>query len=165
MSPYLIRVLIIDGHPAIREALLALLEASVHFIPAAPPQGIDDNTVEVAAQTQPDIILLGRNSAYDALELTGQLKQCCPKTRLIILTTYDDNDFTAQAVKAGASAVVPKNTPLEGLVTVLYQISGKKKDDKPGHTFAPHHRAFHPRRNGWHTPQGTADGLAHYTYY
>ncbi|WDT81698.1 MAG: response regulator transcription factor [Candidatus Manganitrophus sp.] len=96
-----IRVLLADDHTLLRQGMRRLLEAEDDFeIVGEAGEGLE--TIHKAEQLRPDVVVLD----YAMPGLTGpqaalRIKQMEPKTKLIILTMHDDEEYVEEALGAG----------------------------------------------------------------
>jgi len=110
-----IRVLLVDDHPIVRQGVRSLLSAfsDIQVV------GEADSPATLFPQIRtlhPDVILLDvRLGQYNGIEIAHQLRRNYPDCRVIILTTYGDDDYLFGALKAGAQAYLLKDVSLDEL--------------------------------------------------
>ena len=76
--------------------------------------------LELVRQTEPDVVLLDiRMPEMDGVECTRRIKQEFPQTKVIILTTFDDDDYVFDALRYGASGYLLKGISVEGLTNAV----------------------------------------------
>jgi DNA-binding NarL/FixJ family response regulator len=114
-----IGVLLADDHALIRESFRALLDASPGFR-AVGEAGTGAEAVQLARQHRPDVVLMDvRMPGMDGIEATRQI--CAgPETasvRVLILTTFDLDEYVYAALRAGASGFLVKDTTATELLT------------------------------------------------
>jgi DNA-binding NarL/FixJ family response regulator len=114
-----IRVLLVDDQCLFREGLETLL--SVHKdIEVAGQASNGQEAVEVAAQVQPDVVLMDvRMPVLDGVRATRRLKRALPQCRVIVLTTFDDDEYVFDALRAGAVGYLLKDVPSARLVEAI----------------------------------------------
>ncbi len=114
-----IRVLLVDDQALFREGLETLL--SVHKdIEVAGQASNGQEAVEVAAQVQPDVVLMDvRMPVLDGVRATRRLKRALPHCRVIVLTTFDDDEYVFDALRAGAVGYLLKDVPSARLVEAI----------------------------------------------
>jgi DNA-binding NarL/FixJ family response regulator len=114
-----IRVLLVDDQALFREGLEILL--SVHKDMLVVGQASNgQEAVEVAAQVQPDVILMDvRMPILNGVQATRRLKKALPQCRVIVLTTFDDDEYVFDALRAGAAGYLLKDVPSARLVEAI----------------------------------------------
>jgi DNA-binding NarL/FixJ family response regulator len=119
-----IRVLICDDHTLFREGIKAILrdEPSIEFIGEAED---GREAVAKAEKLHPDVILMDIAmpdlSGFDA---TRRILQSNPKTKIIILTMYEEEEVINRCLGAGASGYVLKDAPRAHLIHALDVVNG-----------------------------------------
>lgn len=111
-----IRVLVTDDQPLIREALVALL-ASVNEIEVVGSAGDGAAAVRMATSLAPDVVLMDiRMPVKDGVEATRQVRALPHPPAVVILTTFDLDEYVLAAVRAGASGFLLKDGDADDLV-------------------------------------------------
>ncbi len=107
----MIRLLLVDDQAIIREGLRNLLQAQADLdVVGEASQG--QEAVEQAIALTPDVILMDiRMPVMDGVAATRALSQQLPDARILVLTTFDDDDYVAQAMQQGAKGYLLKDTP------------------------------------------------------
>ncbi len=122
-----IRVLIVDDHPVVRQGVRSLLNAYPDFQvvgEADSPASVETQIVE----RRPDVILLDvRLRQYDGIQIARHLRKQHPEIRIIILTTYDDDDYLFGALEAGAHAYLLKDVSLEELPAAIRAVAAGER--------------------------------------
>jgi DNA-binding NarL/FixJ family response regulator len=104
-----IRVLLVDDQKLMREGLRVLLELEPD-IEVAGEAADGDAVLESYAALQPDIVLMDiRMPGMDGVEATWRLRGRWPEARVIILTTFDDDEYVFEGLRAGASGYLLKD--------------------------------------------------------
>ncbi len=112
----MIRALVVDDHPVVRAGLVALLDAAAD-IDVVGTASSGESAVELAAELLPDVVLMDlRMAGIDGDEATAQIVAARQGTRVIILTTYENDDAILRAISAGASGYLLKAAPEEELL-------------------------------------------------
>ena len=112
----MIRALVVDDHPVVRAGVVALLDAAPD-IDVVGTASSGESAVELAAELLPDVVLMDlRMSGIDGDEATAQIVAARQETRVIILTTYENDDAILRAISAGASGYLLKAAPEEELL-------------------------------------------------
>jgi DNA-binding NarL/FixJ family response regulator len=118
-SPGVIRVLLADDHPVVREGLRGMLAAEPDLEVAA-EAGSGREAVTRALATGPDVILMDlRMPDGDGVAAIASLRDSGCAARIIVLTTYDTDSDIIRAVEAGASGYLLKDTPRADLVAAI----------------------------------------------
>ena len=111
-----IRIIIVDDHAILRQALRLLLEGE----PEVEVVGDAANGREAVALTEkltPDVVLMDMvMPGLNGLEATRQIRKRCPNTRVLILTGYMEDEQIISALRAGASGYVVKRSDTEELL-------------------------------------------------
>lgn len=122
-----IRVLIVDDHPIIRQGVRSLLGA----FPDITVVGEADSPTTVEqqiAERGPDVILLDvRLGQHNGIQIARNLRRTHPNCRVIILTTYDDDDYLFGALEAGAHAYLLKDASLDELPASIRAVYAGKR--------------------------------------
>jgi DNA-binding NarL/FixJ family response regulator len=119
-----IRVLVADDQSMVRAGFRMLLsnEPDIEVVDEA-RDGLE--TVEKAARLRPTVILMDiRMPALDGLEATRRILAADPAARVLILTTFDLDEYVYQALRAGASGFVLKDDPPEQLLAAIRVVAG-----------------------------------------
>ncbi|MEM8860808.1 MAG: response regulator transcription factor [Chloroflexota bacterium] len=119
MSEKNVRVLLADDQQLIRDGIESLLnlQPGIEVIGAA-ENGAD--ACVKAADLQPDLILMDiRMPGMDGIEATGQITAKHPGIRILMLTTFDDEDYIVRALRAGACGYLLKNLPAVDLAQAI----------------------------------------------
>jgi DNA-binding NarL/FixJ family response regulator len=114
-----IRVLLVDDQALFREGLETLL--SVHKdIQVVGQASNGQEAVEVAASVRPDVVLMDvRMPILNGVGATRRLKKALPQCRVIVLTTFDDDEYVFDALRAGAVGYLLKDVDSAQLVEAI----------------------------------------------
>lgn len=114
-----IRVMVVDDHTVIREGLRGMLElASDLDVVGEASNGRD--AVVLCAELQPDVVLMDlRMPEMDGLEAISQIKASSTKVEVVILTTYNEDDYIIQGLRLGARGYLLKDTSREQLYDAI----------------------------------------------
>ena len=115
----MIRLLLVDDQALIRRGLKAILslESAVEIIGEA-----ENGQIALAqiATLQPDVVLMDvRMPIMDGVAATREITQRFPQVKVLILTTFDDTDYVAQALQGGAAGYLLKDTPIAELIQAI----------------------------------------------
>ena len=118
-----IRVLIVDDHAMVRQGLRTFLELQDDS--ALPIKVVGEavngvEAVELARSTQPDIVLLDLvMPEMDGIQATSEIAECSPNSRVIILTSFGEEERVLPAIRAGAQGYLLKDIPPAELVQAV----------------------------------------------
>ena len=114
-----IRVLIADDHPVVREGLAALINRQPDMTVVAEACN-GRELVEQFLRLRPDVALVDlRMPEMDGADALSAIRQRAPAARVIVLTTYDDDEDIQRSLRAGAKAYLLKNAPPDELLACL----------------------------------------------
>jgi NarL family two-component system response regulator LiaR len=114
-----IRVLIADDHPVVRNGLRGFLETYADINVVGEAQN-GRQAVALAREHVPDVILMDLlMPEMDGVEAISQIVLFSPATRIIVLTSYTEDEFLFPAMHAGASGYLLKDVEPEELVSAL----------------------------------------------
>jgi DNA-binding NarL/FixJ family response regulator len=118
----LIRVMIADDHPMMREGIAASLTA--HGGVDIVAQACDgEEAIRLFTRVRPDVALVDlQMPGKDGLEAIRAIRSLHPGARLVVLTTYDGDARIVAALKAGASAYLLKNVPGRELAATVREV-------------------------------------------
>lgn len=117
-----IRILIVDDHELVRQGLNALLavKSNVTVVGEA-ANGIE--AVELAASLQPDVILLDLlMPEMNGIDATRKIKSNDPDARILIITSFDEEENVYKAVKAGALGFLLKDSSPQDLMQAIANV-------------------------------------------
>jgi DNA-binding NarL/FixJ family response regulator len=117
------RVLIADDDDLMRAGLVELLsgEPELEIVGEA---ATGRQAVEQARRLGPDVVLMDvRMPDLDGIEATGELARAASDTRVLILTTFEQDDYVFGALRAGASGFLLKRTRPEELIAAVHTIA------------------------------------------
>lgn len=105
-----IRVLVVDDHESFRRTAAAVVDAADGFLVAGCAAS-GEEAVDVAAALRPDLVLMDVNlPGIDGLDATRRLRALSPPPAVILLSTYEEEDFDERARDCGAIAYVAKSS-------------------------------------------------------
>lgn len=114
-----IKLIITDDQRLMREGLKTILELEEDMSVVALAENGRD-ALDKTAQFNPDVVLMDiRMPVMDGVECTGIIKQRYPHIKVIILTTFDDDEFIIEALKNGAAGYILKDLSSEKLVGAI----------------------------------------------
>ena len=115
----LIRLLIADDHPVVRDGLRGMLENQPDFeVIGEAADG--EAALHLAVETRPDLILMDlRMPVMDGVTAIREIKACCPGIQVLVLTTYDSDADILPAIEAGATGYMLKDSSREELYRAI----------------------------------------------
>jgi DNA-binding NarL/FixJ family response regulator len=117
-----ISVLLVDDHTVVRQGLRALLnqEEDIEVVGEAEN---GRQAVQMVVKTLPDIVIMDVvMPLMNGLEGTRQILDCAPKTKVIVLSSYSDDDYVQQLTGAGASGYLIKQTAADNLLLAIREV-------------------------------------------
>jgi serine/threonine protein kinase len=126
-----VSVLIVDDHPIVRRELRAFLELQDDIKVAG--EGADGvEAVEQAQRLQPDVVLLDLVMPnLDGIEATRRILECSPQSRVLILTSFGEDDKVFPAIRAGAHGYLLKDISPDDLVEAIREAYAGKAQLHP----------------------------------
>jgi DNA-binding NarL/FixJ family response regulator len=118
-----IRTLVVDDQSMVRAGLRMLLaeEADIDVVAEA---GNGVEAIAQAARYHPDVVLMDiRMPELDGLEATRRILASHPDARVLVLTTFNLDDYVYEALRAGASGFVLKDEPPEQLIAAVRTVA------------------------------------------
>jgi DNA-binding NarL/FixJ family response regulator len=118
-----IRVLVADDQSMVRAGFRMLLakEEDIEVVAEA-ENGLE--AVDKAARFRPNVILMDiRMPELDGLEATRRILAADPDARVLVLTTFDLDEYVYEALRAGASGFVLKDDPPEQLLAAIHTVA------------------------------------------
>jgi two-component system response regulator NreC len=117
-----IRILIADDHGVLRAGLRALLNAEVDF--SVVGEAADGReALQLVREHRPDVLLLDVSMpGRSGIEVTQQVKQEFPDTRVLILTVHEDESLLQEAIRAGAAGYIIKRAVEAELINAVHAI-------------------------------------------
>lgn len=114
-----IRVLLVDDQALFREALHTLLsvQPGIEVIGEA---GNGEEALRLVVQQHPDVVLMDlQMPVMDGVAATRRLQSEHPDSRVIVLTTFDDDEYVFEGLRAGASGYLLKDATAQKLVEAI----------------------------------------------
>lgn len=114
-----IRVVLVDDTEMFREGLRLLIEVQedMQVVGAA---GDGESGVATVLAVRPDVVLMDiRMPGLDGVEATRRIKAAVPESHVIVLTTYSDDEYILEALRAGAAGYLLKDMPSKELIQAI----------------------------------------------
>ncbi|MEV6632907.1 response regulator transcription factor [Actinoplanes sp. NPDC051470] len=139
-------VLLVDDQALVREGMAMVLgrETDLRIVGEA---GDGRAGVDLARRHRPDVVLMDvRMPVLDGIEATCQVVAHCPHTRVLILTTFDLDEYAFDGLRAGASGFLLKDARTEELVSAVRTVAAGEAVVSPRitRTLLDHYQAGPP---------------------
>jgi DNA-binding NarL/FixJ family response regulator len=119
----MIRLLLVDNRIMIRQGLRSLLESQSNLQIVGEAEN-GQSAIAKVEMLHPDVVLMDvKMPIMNGIEATKIINQNFPTTKVLILTTFDDNEYVFQAMDFGAKGYLLKSTSLEELVVAIESVS------------------------------------------
>ncbi|MBN2047249.1 MAG: response regulator transcription factor [Anaerolineaceae bacterium] len=122
----MIQVIVCDDQEIVREGLKTILNAHAEIeVIATAMDGID--LLEKMELEQPDLILMDlKMPSMNGVQATQRVRQKYPQVQILVLTTYDDDEWLFDALRSGAAGYLLKDTPSSELIEAIQgTVAGK----------------------------------------
>jgi NarL family two-component system response regulator LiaR len=114
-----ITVLIVDDHEVVRQGVRAFLDAQAE-LSVVGEAGSGSEAVKLAEEIIPDVVLMDLiMPGMDGVEASRRIKNLSPRTQIVILTSYHDDEHIFPALQAGAISYVLKDVKMDELVDAV----------------------------------------------
>lgn len=117
-----IAVLLVDDHAVVRQGLRALIEAEGDIVVV----GEAENGRQAVALTKkrlPDVVVMDvAMPGMNGLEATRQIVKNVPSSKVLVLTSYGDDDYVSQLLEAGATGYLVKQTAATDLLRAIREV-------------------------------------------
>ncbi|MBW4625608.1 MAG: response regulator [Brasilonema octagenarum HA4186-MV1] len=115
----MIRILLVDDQLLIRQGLKSLLECNSDMQVVGEAEN-GQRALEQISILKPDIVLMDiRMPVMDGVAATGAIAQQYPNTKVLVLTTFDDDGYVSQAMRVGAKGYLLKDTEPDELALAI----------------------------------------------
>lgn len=112
-------ILVVDDHAVVRQGLKAYLDAQPDFVVIGEASSGED-AVKLAMDYLPDVVLMDLvMSGMGGVQATRKIKDATPRTQIVVLTSYHQDEFIFPALQAGAISYVLKDVAMEELVDAI----------------------------------------------
>lgn len=114
-----IRVLVVDDQRLVREGIASLLAIQEGLcIVGTAVDG--QEAIEQAKESAPDVILMDvRMPVMNGIQATERIRELLPECKVLMLTTFDDEEYIIKSLQAGAYGYLLKDTPAENLAQAI----------------------------------------------
>ncbi len=118
-----VRVFIADDHELVRVALKQLIEDEPGMTVVG-EAGDGEQAIEAVPEVSPDVLLLDmRMPGMDGVKICQQIRELCPDTRVLVLTSFDDDEEIFGVLAAGASGYLLKDSPADNVVQAVRSVA------------------------------------------
>ncbi len=127
----MVRVLICDDQVIVCEGLRTILgtAAGIEVVGVA-HDGAE--ALELVARARPDVVLMDlKMPGMNGVQATAALHAHHPEVRVLVLTTYDADEWVLDAIRSGAAGYLLKDTPREGLVAAIREVAAGRTPVDP----------------------------------
>jgi DNA-binding NarL/FixJ family response regulator len=119
-----LRVLVVDDDDLMRAGLCAVLSAD-ETIQIVGEAADGAEAVERTVRLDPDVVLMDiRMPVLDGIEATRRIVAAAPRARILILTTFEDDDYVLGALRGGAAGFLLKRIQPEQLIAGIHTVAG-----------------------------------------
>jgi DNA-binding NarL/FixJ family response regulator len=135
----MIRVVVIDDHPALRAGLHTVLDAEPGIVFAGESDGSEESVWPLLNRTQPDLVLLDYHLPHgDGLQLCYRIKHQIPAPKVIVFSAYAGPSLTLPAELARADGLLDKGVPARDLFEAIRLVNrGERLIDPPSRAVPP----------------------------
>ena len=129
-----VRVILADDQPLVRAGLRMLIEQTPD-IDVAGEAGTGAEAVRLVRDADPDVVVMDiRMPGMDGIEATRTITSGDTSARVLMLTTFDDDDYVYGALRAGASGFLVKDLALEDILAAIRVVAAGDAIIAPGVT-------------------------------
>ncbi|GAB1544503.1 response regulator transcription factor [Scytonema sp. NUACC21] len=115
----MIKVFLVDDQNLIRQGLRALLELEADLEIVGEAEN-GEMAIHFIEHLQPDVVLMDiRMPIMDGVAATQEIQKCFPDIKVLVLTTFDDDEYVKAALHSGATGYLLKDTPSEELAFAI----------------------------------------------
>ena len=113
------KILLCDDQAVIRDGLEMLLTLEKDFqVVGSAQDGFE--AIELAGKKTPDLVLMDlKMPGMNGIEATREIRKKYPAIKILVLTTYDDDEWVFDAIRAGASGYLLKDTPRQKIIEAI----------------------------------------------
>lgn len=129
-----VRVVLADDQPLIRNGLRVLI-ADTDDITVVGEAGTGTEAIELVRDTRPDVVVMDiRMPGVDGIEATRQITATENPPQILVLTTFDHDEYVYAALRAGVSGFLVKDMALEDILTAIRVVAAGDALIAPGIT-------------------------------
>lgn len=117
-----VRVLVVDDQQLMRDGITSLLSIQ-DGIEVVGTAANGQEAIEQALALQPEVVLMDvRMPVLDGVAATAQIRRQLPECQVVMLTTFDDDEYVIEALRAGASGYLLKDIPAQHLAQAIQAV-------------------------------------------
>jgi DNA-binding NarL/FixJ family response regulator len=117
-----IRVLVVDDHPVVREGISAML-SRISSLAVLGDAADGQQALDMVRSLKPDVVLMDlRLPVMDGVMATARIVRDFPETKVLILTTYDQDEMIVSGLRAGAKGYLLKDAPKEEIARAISRV-------------------------------------------
>lgn len=117
-----IRVIVVDDHMVVRKGLRHVIAFFSGIVVVAEADS-GEEALCLSQQLQPDVVLMDvKMDGVGGIAATQAIRQCCPQTRVIALSTFQDIGLVKQMLHAQANGYILKNTSAEAMEQAIHAV-------------------------------------------
>ncbi|PCI08820.1 MAG: DNA-binding response regulator [Flavobacteriaceae bacterium] len=122
-----IRIALVDDHKLVRNGIKSLLEEE-HDIEVIAEGSNGFEAIDIVESIQPDVLIIDvRMPEMNGIEAVGKLQKLNTKTKAIVLSMHDSEDYIIQSIKAGASGYLLKDTDKKEFIKAIHTVNNGGK--------------------------------------
>lgn len=115
------RVLLADDHALVRQGLKAILQKAGFQLVSEAADG--QETLRLATETQPDVAIVDIGMPIlNGIDVAREMKKTCPKTKVILLTQHDEDQYVSEALRARVRGYLLKKQAAEDLIHAIHEV-------------------------------------------
>ncbi|MFI5718489.1 response regulator transcription factor [Nocardia sp. NPDC051750] len=161
----MISVLIVDDQALVRTGLQMLCDSAADIEVAAEADS-GEPAVRLARDLSPDVVLMDLHMpGMDGIEATAGITASAPAARIVVLTTFDDDDHLYPALQAGACGFLAKHAAPDRILAAIRAAANNERPFSPevlarlvgravAHSTAPERTPLTPRERAYSIPTG-----------
>jgi len=120
----MIRIVVVDDHPIVRQGLVATLDDETDFQVVGAASSAEE-AVTLVGQQRPDLVLLDLElPGMSGVEAIPRLREASPSTRILVFTAYDTDERVLSAVRAGAGGYLLKGAAVTEITSAIRAVAG-----------------------------------------
>lgn len=128
----MIQILLVDDQPIIREGLKSLLESNADMTVVGEAEN-GQRAIDQLTTLQPDVVLMDiRMPIMDGVAATQTIVQHYPSIKVLVLTTFDDDEYVSQAMRLGAKGYLLKDSEPDDIALAIRAVSKGHTQLGPG---------------------------------